>query len=186
MPQTFLRVGTSCKNHGLRQRHFYCLADLVLFLKSLFSRPLFARAYPSSGNGLQHLFTNSVHCLFHFGGKLSKMRSAKWAKSPKRAKMGKAQLETSVLFRKWPRSQIQPWSLFQCHPECLASSCEVCTVVQIDILLYVIVSAHNMTYPWNIWTSIACVLYYKGAIEWKVERKQALRKTKQPLSIALT
>ena len=22
MPQTFLRVGTSCKNHGLRQRHF--------------------------------------------------------------------------------------------------------------------------------------------------------------------
>ena len=96
MPQTLLRVGTSCKNHGLRQRHFYCFADLVLFLKSLFSRPLFARAYPSSGNGLQHLFTNSVHCLFHFGGKLSKMRSAKWAKSPKRTKMGKAQLETSV------------------------------------------------------------------------------------------
>ena len=86
MPQTFLRVGTSCKNHGLRQRHFYSLADLVLFLKSLFSRPLFARAYPSSDNGLQHLFTNSVHCLFHFGGKLSKMRSAKWAKSPKWAK----------------------------------------------------------------------------------------------------
>ena len=93
MPQTFLRVGTSCKNHGLRQRHFYCFADLVLFLKFLFSRPLFARAYPSSGNGLQHLFTNSVHCLFHFGGKLSKMRSAKWAKSPKWAKWAKPSLK---------------------------------------------------------------------------------------------
>ena len=93
MPQTFLRVGTSCKNHGLRQRYFYCFADLVLFLKSLFSRPLFARAYPSSDNGLQHLFTNSVHCLFHFGGKLSKMRSAKWAKSPKWAKWAKPSLK---------------------------------------------------------------------------------------------
>ena len=142
MPQTFLWVRTSCKNHGLRQRHFYCLVDLVLFLKFLFSRPLFARAYPSSGNGLQHLFTNSVHCLFHFGGKLSKMRSARWAKYAKSPKWAKPSLKR--LFRKWPRSQIQPWSLFQCHPECLASSCEVCTVVQIDILLYVIVTAHNM------------------------------------------
>ena len=97
------------------------------------------------------------------------MRSARWAKYAKSPKWAKPSLKR--LFRKWPRSQIQPWSLFQCHPECLASSCEVCTVVQIDILLYVIVTAHNMNH-----LNLNCMYTTKVQLSEKSKRNKSQEK----------
>ena len=163
MPQTFLRVGTSCKNHGLRQRHFYCFADLVLFLKSLFSRPLFARAYPSSGNGLQHLFTNSVHCLFHFGGKLSKMRSAKWAKSPKTGKNGQSPA-WNVCSENDHGHRFNRGHSFNVIPNVWPRHVKFALLYKLTFCCMWLLQPTT----WTIWTSIACILQRCNRVKsWK-------------------
>ena len=58
-----------------------CWPCCVLKIQPFLFFGVFCKSFtPSLVNGLKHLFPNSVPWLFHFGGKLSRMRSEKWAK----------------------------------------------------------------------------------------------------------
>lgn len=70
-------------SHKLQEKqHLQYYSELTLNkVLPPFFLGIFCKSFtPSSGNGLKHLFTNPVHWPFHFGGKLSRMRSAEWRK----------------------------------------------------------------------------------------------------------
>ena len=72
------------KGHQIKSRTTFlllCWPCCVLKIQPFLFFGVFCKSFtPSLVNGLKHLFPNSVPWLFHFGGKLSRMRSEKWAK----------------------------------------------------------------------------------------------------------